>query len=63
MTLHPPSLALGFIASWVLSFLLICGMCLWDWWRVRQARDEELDALLADVAVRSLEHPLNTRVN
>ena len=61
MALHIPSIALGFLGAYALSCVVILVLALVDDWkwerRERKARDEALDQLLADVAIRCIERP------
>jgi hypothetical protein len=70
MPLDPRSFSLGFIAAYafsIASFAVLLGVtCGLNWWKERKEqreRDCALDRLMADVAVRCIEHPTDARVN
>ena len=64
---HMPSFALGFIAAYALSiafFAVLVGVtCALSWRKEQKERDRALDELIADVAIRCIEHPTDARVN
>ena len=67
MTLHPASFALGFIAAYLFS-LLVLGLALWGSLRQeKKQRDDALDELLTNVGIACVETPTdvptNVRVN
>ena len=70
MILDPRSFSLGFLAAYVFSiafFAVLVGVpYALDRWKARKSRkerDEAVDRLMADVAVRCIERPTNVRCN
>ena len=63
VTLHPVSLALGFVLAYVVSGGCLAVLIVWDAWRARKARDEAVDRVIAKVAVACLDIPTDVKVN
>ncbi|KKN39158.1 hypothetical protein LCGC14_0746280 [marine sediment metagenome] len=63
MTLDPFSLALGFVAAYVISTVMFIVLCVMDLRQAKKERDRELDRLLAEVGVACIERPINVRTN
>ena len=57
------SFALGIVAAYAFSALAFVALCVAESRQAKKERDRELDRLIADVAVRCIEHPTNSRVN
>ncbi len=63
MSLDPFSVAVGFMSALVLSGVLGAALLVADWWEARKVRDDALDELMSDVAIRCIERPTNVKVN
>ena len=63
MTLDPLSVAVGIVATYVFSVVLVGVMCALESRASRKEQDCALDKLLADVAIRCIERPTNVRCN
>ena len=57
MTLDPVSVAVGVIATYAFSALLFVVMCVMESRQTKKERDRALDEVIADVAIRCIEHP------
>ncbi len=63
MTLHPGSFALGFIAAYLFS-LVVVSLALWGESRhAKKQRDDALEKLLVEVGIACIERPTNVRTN
>ena len=62
VTLHPVSLAIGFVLALVWSGVGLAAFAAWKEWQARKARDEAVDRVIAKVAVASLNMPPDLRV-
>ena len=63
MTLDPVSVAVGILAAYAFSGALLAVMCVAESRQAKKERDRDVDELLADVALRCIEHPTDARVN
>ena len=63
MALDPVSVALGVVATYAFSGLLLAATCVAESRQAKKERNRDVDELLADVAVRCIEHPIDARVN
>ncbi|KKL51552.1 hypothetical protein LCGC14_2294370 [marine sediment metagenome] len=63
MTLDPVSVAVGVVATYAFSALLLVALCVVESRQAKKERDRELDRLLANVGVACIERPMNAKVN
>ena len=67
MTLDPVSVAVGVLATFTFSSLVVAVLCIPNARRLRKQpvldQEREVDKLLADVAIRCMEIPTNLSVN
>ncbi len=63
MTLDPVSIALGVVATYAFSGLLLAATCVAESRPAKKERERVVDRRVADVAVRCIEHPIDARVN
>ena len=66
MSLDPVSVALGFVAAYVLSGVAFVALCMAELRQEKKAkkeRDRALDRLIAEVGIACIERPTNVRSN
>lgn len=63
MTLDPVSIAVGIVAAYGFSAVLLVGLCVAESRQAKKERERELDKVIAGVAVRCIERPMNVRMN
>ena len=63
MALDPVSVAVGIVAAYAFSAVLLIVMCVVESRQAKKERDEAVDRLVAKVAVACIEQPMNVRVN
>ncbi|KKM67457.1 hypothetical protein LCGC14_1470910 [marine sediment metagenome] len=63
MTLDPVSVAVGVVATYAFSALLLVALCVVESRQAKKERERELDRLLAEVGIACIERPMNVRSN
>ncbi len=63
MTLDPVSVAVVVVATYAFPALLLVALCVVESRQAKKERDRELERLLAEVGIASLERPTNVRSN
>ncbi len=63
MTLDPVSVAVGIVATYAVSLLLLLALRIAESRQAKKELDRELDRLLAEVGIACIERPMNVRSN
>ena len=63
MALDPVSVAVGIVATFVFSALIVAGELYVELRQAKKQRDDAADKLLAEVGIACLERPTSVRTN
>ncbi len=63
MTLDPVAVAVGIVATYAFSALLLVALCVAESRQAKKERDEAVDRLVANVGIACIEHPIDVRTN